>query len=142
MNIITTHSSPHFRTNRLSKVDTIIIHYISAVNIDKEHPFHDKKILSLLTKPIPKGDGTFVKVSAHYYISRSGYIYRLINEDHVAWHAGLSEMPRTGRSIRGSVNDFSIGIELAGGNWTNFTNEQYESLICLVKDIKNRHKIC
>jgi len=131
--------SPHYREYRLAKVDTVIIHYISAINIDKDNPFDTNKILDLLTKPIKFGS-TAVKVSAHYLITREGVVYRLVDEKHVSWHSGTSQMP-DGRKIRDSVNDFSIGIELEGGDWIEFTNDQYECLIKLLKSIVIKYNV-
>lgn len=136
MNINREYSSPHFSRNRKMKVDTIVIHYISAVNIDPEDPFNVEGVLDLLTKPIPVGGGKSVKVSAHYAIDRNGNIYELIDPNNVAWHAGRSKMP-DGRSYRNSCNEFSIGIELFGGKWIDFTDAQYEALVGLTRYIKS-----
>lgn len=140
MEIITKYSSPHFRKTRRAEVDTLVMHYISAVNIDKEDPFNEEKIIDLLTKPIPIGNGKSVKVSAHYLIGRDGKIFRLVDEEHVAWHAGKSKLP-DGKNIKGSCNDFSIGIEIMGGKWIGYEDAQYEAIIELIKDIKTRHEI-
>jgi len=138
--IITKYSSPHFRKTRRAEVDTVAMHYISAVNIDKEDPFNEEKIIDLLTKPIPIGNGKSVKVSAHYLIGRDGKIFRLVNEENVAWHAGKSQLP-DGTNIKGSCNDFSIGIEVMGGKWIKYEDAQYEAIIELLKDIKTRYEI-
>ena len=114
MVISTKYSSPHFRAIRRAEVDTVVMHYISAVNLDKDDPFNEEKIADLLTKPIPVGDGKSVKVSAHYLVSREGEVFRLVDEKYVAWHAGKSKLP-DGTNIKGSCNDFSIGIEVMGG---------------------------
>ena len=131
--------SPHFRAKRKAEVDTLIIHYISGVNIDKNDPFNVDTCLDFLTKPIPIGDGKSVKVSAHYMIDREGKIYRLVKDENVAWHAGKSEL--RGRSIQNSCNDFSIGIEMVGGAWITFTDAQYTALVELTKDIQSRYTI-
>ena len=78
MNIIEK-PSPHFRATRKAEVDTLVIHYISAINIDKNDPFNVDQCLKFLTEPIPIGNGKSVKVSAHYMIDREGKIYRLVN---------------------------------------------------------------
>lgn len=130
--------SPHYRSGpRRSPVDTIVIHYISAVNIDPDDPFNTQKIMDLLTKPIPIGDGKSVKVSAHYAIDREGKVYSLVDTNNVAWHAGKSKLPN-GKSYHGSCNEFSIGIELFGGKWIDFTDAQYDALVELTKHIKGQ----
>jgi N-acetyl-anhydromuramyl-L-alanine amidase AmpD len=45
------------------------------------------------------------KVSSHFYIARSGRVYRLVKEEDTAWHAGKVANPRYG-------NPASIGIEM------------------------------
>ncbi len=127
--------SPHFRKNRLAPIDTIVVHYISAVNVLPKDPFNLQKCLDFLTKPLADANGVPykdkrgnpIRVSAHTLIDRDGTRYQLVNEDYVAWHSGRSSL--YGRSIRNSVNDFSLGVELIGGKWIEFTEQQYKSLI-------------
>ena len=47
------------------------------------------------------------KVSSHFFINRSGKIYKLVNENKIAWHAGKSKW----RNVI-NLNASSIGIEL------------------------------
>jgi AmpD protein len=135
--------SPHFRKGRRAAIDTIVVHYISAVNIAPDDPFNLELILDLLSKPLEytAGDGKLksVRVSAHYLITRQGEIYRLVDERNVAWHAGLSSL--RGRHIVNSCNEFSIGIELMGGKNFEYTDEQYRALIELIRDIRTRYEI-
>ncbi|VEI46430.1 N-acetyl-anhydromuranmyl-L-alanine amidase [Actinobacillus equuli] len=48
----------------------------------------------------------------------------------MAWHAGLSEF-----NGRDKCNEYSIGIELEGSNNQPFTEQQYQSLASLTKEI-------
>jgi len=130
--LIISKPSPHYRWEREAPIDTLVIHYISAVNILPDDPFNIDEIIKLLTEPIPIGNDKSVKVSAHYLIGRDGIVYKIVDEERVAWHAGKSSL--RGRSIRNSVNDFSIGIEMVGGKWIGFTNKQYDSLSNLTKN--------
>ena len=50
------------------------------------------------------------EVSAHYLVSRAGEIAQLVPTARTAWQAGKSSW--LGRDVRGSVNAFSIGIEM------------------------------
>lgn len=135
MNISEKYKSPNYTKGpRKVAVDTIVIHYISAINIDKDDPFNVEKVLDLLIKPIPTSTGS-VKVSAHFAIDRDGNVYNLVGMNDVAWHAGKSQMP-DGKSYRNSCNEFSIGIELFGGKWIDFTDAQYDALVELTKYIK------
>ena len=101
-------------------VDTVVVHFISALHWDNltaadlaaladagivlpatepdARKFHPAYCRALLVK---------VKLSYHYLIDRAGSIIRLVTEDRVAWHAGVSRMPTDGREW---VNSFSIGV--------------------------------
>jgi len=80
------------------------------------------------------------KVSAHYLIDEDGRIFRLVDEDKRAWHAGRSHW----RGIT-DVNSASIGIELVNPGhefgYREFTDAQMGALIPLVAEIKERHAI-
>ena len=119
-----------FRTGWRSEIDTLVLHYISAVNLDRVDPFNQDLIINIFKD---------YKISAHYLIQRDGETYKLVPDLDTAWHAGKSNL--RGRSIRGSCNDFSIGIELVGGKWIDFTEQQYDSLIFLTKRLRNLHTI-
>ncbi len=87
------------------------------------------------------------QVSAHYLLDDGPdfKIYRLVNEDRRAYHAGLS-------SWKGNtnLNPSSIGIEIVnlgwrdadqGRVWLPFPQGQIDRLIILIKDIVKRHDI-
>jgi N-acetylmuramoyl-L-alanine amidase len=80
------------------------------------------------------------KVSAHYFISETGEVVRLVDEDKRAWHAGASYW----RGHR-DVNSASIGIELDNPGHANgyreFPDAQIEALLPLLADIVRRHDI-
>jgi len=80
------------------------------------------------------------KVSAHYVVDEDGQVTRMVAEDKRARHAGLSHW----RGIT-DVNSASIGIEIVnrGHEWgyRPFPEEQMESIILLVSDIKERHGV-
>ena len=80
------------------------------------------------------------KVSAHYLIDEDGRIFRLVDGDKRAWHAGRSHW----RGIT-DVNSASIGIELVNPGhefgYREFTDAQMGALIPLVAEIKERHAI-
>ena len=70
------------------------------------------------------------KVSCHYLINRRGVITNMVNDKHIAWHAGKSKW----KSFS-NLNNFSIGIELVNKGhrfgYQNFPNPQIKSLIKL-----------
>lgn len=86
-------------------------------------------------------------VSSHYLIGESpATIYRLVDENRRAWHAGESEW--NGRTW---LNATSIGIELvnrgyvesADGRrlWYPYSEEQIDALVVLLKVIMARHDL-
>ncbi|MGM0444594.1 MAG: N-acetylmuramoyl-L-alanine amidase [Fibrobacterota bacterium] len=117
-------------SSRTAAVDTIVIHYSSAVNRTPHTPFAADEILAIFME---------YGVSAHYLILRDGTILYLVPEDQKAWHCGGSIMPAPDN--RQGVNNFSIGIELAGMADSPFTDAQYDALSSLIADISRRHAV-
>jgi len=80
------------------------------------------------------------EVSAHYMIEEDGTVFRLVEEEHRAWHAGKGFW----RGVT-DVNSASIGIELVnpGHEWgyRPFAEAQMEALVPLLADIRARHDI-
>ena len=111
-------------------VDTVVFHYISALEINPSNPYDLKSVLEIF---ITYG------VSCHYLINREGHIYQLVPEDKRAWHCGGSIMP--GPDLREGVNEFSIGIELMATADSGFTDAQYNSLAALCFEIEKRQEI-
>jgi N-acetyl-anhydromuramyl-L-alanine amidase AmpD len=110
-------------------IDTIVIHYMSAVDIAQNDPYNLARLLKIFCD---------YGVSAHYLILRDGEVYRLVPEDMKAWHAGPGIMPAP--DDRTGVNEFSIGIELAATESSGFTDAQYEALNLLCIDIEERYR--
>ena len=85
------------------------------------------------------------QVSAHYVLHEDGKIETLVDEDHRAWHAGVSEW----NGIT-DVNSASIGIEIVNGGHNvplpdgslpPYKDAQILALIKLCKEIIDRHDI-
>ncbi|OGI21940.1 MAG: hypothetical protein A2808_02215 [Candidatus Moranbacteria bacterium RIFCSPHIGHO2_01_FULL_55_24] len=76
-------------------------------------------------------------VSAHYLVDRKGNIYRLVKEENVSYHAGVSKMS-DGRT---DVNGFSLGIELMNQMDGNYTDAQYQAVNRLVAWLKSEYPI-
>ncbi len=115
--------------HRRLPVDTIVVHYISAVEIDPSHPYERGLILGIFCS---------YGVSSHYLIERSGTVVRLVPESAKAWHSGGSIMPEPDN--RTGVNAFSIGIELVGTQDSGFSDAQYAALIELCRAIGERRR--
>ncbi|WP_272890669.1 N-acetylmuramoyl-L-alanine amidase [Stutzerimonas sp. S1] len=110
-----------------SRAQFIVLHYTSS-----DLP----RSLALLTEG---------EVSSHYLIGDApATIYRLVDENRRAWHAGESEW--TGRTW---LNSSSIGIELVNRGyvessdgrrlWYPYSDQQIDVLVLLLKDIMQRH---
>lgn len=106
-------------------IDTLVVH--TAYSLDGD-PYDPQNVIAVFCK---------YNVSPHYLIARDGTVFRMVDENDVAHHAGKSAM----KDGRVGVNAFSIGVELINSTTDYPTKTQYESLIELVKDIKTRHKI-
>lgn len=75
-----------------------------------------------------------LKVSAHLYIKRDGKVVQFVPLDKRAWHAGLSCWQGRER-----CNDFSIGIELEGCDTDDFTDDQYQALEAVTREIQKSY---
>ncbi|RMN45042.1 N-acetylmuramoyl-L-alanine amidase [Pseudomonas syringae] len=121
----TSHPSVNFD----NRVQYVVMHYTSTSM---------ERSLQLLTHG---------EVSSHYLIGddSKATIYKLVDENARAWHAGESEWE--GRTW---LNSSSIGIEIVnpgfkdtptGRLWYPYTEAQIQSITVLLKDIVKRNKI-
>ena len=80
------------------------------------------------------------KVSCHYFIDRNGEIYKMIDDNKIAWHAGKSKW----KNIN-NLNKNSIGIEIQNQGhliyYQRFPNKQISSLIVLIKLLFKKYNI-
>ena len=119
--------SPNFdRKKRLANsIKIIVIHY-TGMQSERE------SIIRL--------SNTRSKVSSHFLINQNGKVYRMVQDNRIAWHAG--------KSCWGNyknLNKNSIGIELVNKGhqfgYTNFTKKQILSLVKICKILIKRYKI-
>ena len=119
--------SPNFDRKKRSKslIKIIVIHYTGMQS--------GRESVSRLCNPKSK-------VSSHFVISQNGRVYRLVQDNQIAWHAG--------RSCWGkykNLNKNSIGIELVNKGhkfgYTNFKKKQLLSLIKICKSLIKKYKI-
>ncbi|PLS78460.1 MAG: N-acetylmuramoyl-L-alanine amidase [Chloroflexi bacterium] len=77
-------------------------------------------------------------VSIHYYITKLGEIYQLVQDKDVAWHAGVSFWQG-----ENDVNRFSIGIELENLNngRDTYPQAQIDAALWLVRNKVQEFKI-
>ncbi|MDD3757235.1 MAG: N-acetylmuramoyl-L-alanine amidase [Advenella sp.] len=111
-----------------SRVRFIVLHYTSENNADS---------LRILTQN---------KVSAHYLLTagKNPVLYRLVDENRRAWHAGISQW--YGYK---NLNAMSIGIEVVNlgplneqkTQWDAYSPEQIDLLVALLRDLAQRHQV-
>jgi len=124
---INNYYSPNFDKKKRSfhSIKLIIIHY-TGMQSERE---------SLIRLTTPRS-----KVSSHFVINRNGKIYRLAQDNQVAWHAGKSCWGKYR-----NLNKNSIGIELINKGhqygYENFKKNQLLSLIRICKILKKKYKI-
>ncbi|WP_256807449.1 N-acetylmuramoyl-L-alanine amidase [Pseudomonas siliginis] len=123
------YDTSHPSANYDSRIQFVVVHYTSA-SLERS--------LQLLTHG---------EVSSHYLIGddNNATIYKLMDENQRAWHAGESQWQ--GRTW---LNSSSIGIEIVnpgykdtptGRLWYPYSEAQIQSLITLLKDISKRNGI-
>lgn len=71
-----------------------------------------------------------LKVSAHLLIRRDGSLRQYVPFNRRAWHAGVSCFEGRER-----CNDFSIGIELEGSVNQPYTDQQYQQLAAVTREL-------
>jgi len=119
--------SPNFDRKKRTKnsIKIIVIHY-TGMQSERE---------SKIRLCNPKS-----KVSSHYLINRTGKVYRLMEDNRIAWHAGKSCWAKYK-----NLNKNSIGIELENKGhllgYSNFSQKQLSSLIKICKILIKKYKI-
>ncbi len=116
-----------FSSRQGTSIDTIILHYLSAIYYQPSSPFDPKICAQLLDKE---------EVSYHYMIDRDGQIYKLVDEAQKAWHAGDAKWKGAT-----NINSRSIGIMFLGKEGDRFTPAQYEKGLPFIKEIVDRRAI-
>ncbi|MES9990500.1 MAG: 1,6-anhydro-N-acetylmuramyl-L-alanine amidase AmpD [Candidatus Thiodiazotropha sp.] len=115
-----------------SEIDLLVIHSISLPPGEFggewiDDLFHNR--LDAAAHPYFEEIKT-LKVSCHLLIRRQGQIIQYVPFNRRAWHAGESSF--CGRNC---CNDFSIGIEVEGCDDQPFTDQQYQALGNVTKEI-------
>lgn len=111
--------------NRGEAVSMIVLHYTGMPSTDAS---------------LGRLCNSMSQVSCHYLVGETGNVFRLVNEDRRAWHAGEAHW-------RGEtdINARSIGIELQNpghqGGYKNFADPQIHMLIDMLRDILSRYDI-
>ena len=118
--------SPNFNDRQgCDEPSLIILHYTDTKDLETA--------LGFLTDPVRE-------VSSHYVVDRDGTLYRLVDEEKRAWHAGRSFW----QGIT-DLNSHSIGIELVNGGHAYgpepYPQVQISAVSALCNDLTGRYKI-
>lgn len=131
--------SPHIDARpQDSVIDLLVIHNISL----PPGQFGGSEIIDLFCNRLDTSrhpalaELAGVRVSSHFLIRRDGQIIQFASCLARAWHAGLSRFAERER-----CNDFSIGIELEGSDFTPFCEPQYQSLLQLSQALSQRYPL-
>jgi len=105
----------------LRKPNIVVIHHTAQDSVGQ----------TLKTFTLPR-----TQVSAHYVIGKNGEIYHMLNDLYRAWHGGVGQW-----GSNTDLNSSSIGIELDNNGSDDFSLLQIQSLLELLKDLKEKYKI-
>ncbi len=130
-------ASPHFNPRTSSEsVSLLVLHNISL----PPEKFEGDFVQQFFQGQLHPDDHPYFKtisslrVSAHFFIRRSGITLQFVSTLDSAWHTGDSCF--LGKE---QCNDFSIGIELEGSDQQPFTDAQYTQLIDLIRILLRYH---
>ena len=121
-----------------SAINLLVIHNISL----PPDEFGGNGVIELFTNRLdPEAHPYYqtlrdLRVSAHFFIRRSGEIIQFVSCEKRAWHAGASCW--LGKTC---CNDYSIGIELEGSDTTPFADIQYAVLVALTQALQKTYPI-
>lgn len=132
-------ASPNFgKRPKTDDISLIVIHNISLPpsEFGKTDQHGEHFVKSFFQNRLNPADHPYFEtiyqqqVSAHLLIERNGTISQFVNFNDRAWHAGKSCY--LGRE---NCNDFSIGIELEGDDYSEFDQRQYQALATVLHAI-------
>lgn len=121
-----------------AEISLLVIHGISL----PPGEFGGDGVLRLFTNTLDWARHPFygtlrgLRVSAHFFVRRTGEIIQFVPCGRRAWHAGESSWRG-----RGQCNDFSIGVELEGVDTRPYTARQYARLVQLAATLRRRYPI-
>ena len=131
-------ASPNFDERPSQEISLIVVHNISL----PPGEYGSSGIIELFTNQLdPQAHPYYAgihqhKVSAHFLIRRDGQLVQFVSCLKRAWHAGVSQWQQRER-----CNDFSVGIELEGSDFEEFTEAQYASLQILLAALQLSYPI-
>ena len=130
----------------LEALDGAVVHYFSAKNVDPDNAFNMHACLDLfkdLNRPRSERESYMredswpssrMYASAHVLIGRTGTVWKLVDFEQQAYHAGASIL-----NGRQACNRWTLGIELVGHQSSGFSREQYQALAELILTLESDH---
>jgi AmpD protein len=119
-------------------ITLLVVHNISL----PPGVFGGEDVLRFFTNTLDWGSHPYyeplraLRVSAHFFVRRTGEVIQFVPCGSRAWHAGESEWRGRPR-----CNDFSIGVELEGTDISPYADVQYERLARLARALQRRYPI-
>jgi len=131
--------SPNCDAREGGVAELLVIHNISL----PPYRYGGQAVEQLFTNSLNPDEDPFfasiqhLRVSAHFFIRRSGQLLQFVSVHQRAWHAGVSSWRGRER-----CNDFSIGIELEGCDFEPFADAQYQMLLALLRELRAQLPLC
>jgi N-acetylmuramoyl-L-alanine amidase len=115
-----------------------VVNYLSPRNAGRPTRRDTYFIILHTTEGAAKGslNKVWKNGECHYFIDLDGKVYRIIDRDKVALHAGRSMW--NGRT---SIDDYSIGIEIVGTYNRDITVAQYKACAELLAALQKIYKV-
>ena len=132
-------ASPNFGPRPLSDAPSLAV--VHSISLPPGH-YRGDAVQRLFTNRLDWSEHPYfegirgLKVSAHFFIRRSGKVVQFVSCDQRAWHAGASSWRG-----RDSCNDWSIGVELEGLEGSTFEAAQYQQLARLLRLLSRRYPL-
>ena len=131
--------SPNFGPRPHSEAPSLAV--VHSISLPPGH-YRGDAVQRLFTNRLEAGEHPYFeglrgfKVSAHFFIRRSGRIVQFVSCEQRAWHAGASAWRG-----RDNCNDWSIGVELEGLEGSTFESAQYRQLARLLNVLARRYPL-
>lgn len=139
MNICCIETSPNCDARPADEIVSLVV--IHAISLPPDR-FGGPGVRQLFLNCLDPSEDPFyaqiqhLRVSAHFFIRRTGELIQFVPPEARAWHAGASTWKGRER-----CNDFSIGVELEGCDTLPFEPVQYQVLAELLVDLGERFPI-
>jgi hypothetical protein len=116
----------------------VILNRFSPLN--RKRPRRKTTLYIILHTTEGEEEGSLNKVvrygEAHYFVCRSGAVYRVIDKGKIAKHAGRSVWEG-----RYQIDNYSVGIEVVGYHNRDITEAQYDALRELLRQLRSLYRV-